>query len=172
MTFTDSPDWEEVAVTVAAAGDMPDAPDWQRTVVGPAGAPIGGGALTYVADDLPSSPTYGAGASPNLFYVSMVPGLWLVTVVVYLSTPTATATVEVFFDAGAQPAVSMYGSNLMVVTTTAAGAWVCGTTTAVVDATIAWKLDVGCQPLAVETAFSGFDGSFYSATGFTAVKIG
>ena len=43
MTFTDSPDWQEVAVTVTATGDMPDAPDWQRTVVGPGGTPSGGG---------------------------------------------------------------------------------------------------------------------------------
>ena len=43
MTFTDSPDWQEVAVSVPAAGAMPDAPDWQRTTVGPGGTPSGGG---------------------------------------------------------------------------------------------------------------------------------
>ena len=43
MTFTDSPDWQEVAVSVPSAGAMPDAPDWQRTTVGPGGTPSGGG---------------------------------------------------------------------------------------------------------------------------------
>lgn len=42
----DAPDWERIAVTVQAAGDVPDAPDWERIVVGSGGGPVtvvGGG---------------------------------------------------------------------------------------------------------------------------------
>lgn len=43
MTTTDAPDWQRVITTVTSAGAVPDAPDWQRIVVGPGGAPVGGG---------------------------------------------------------------------------------------------------------------------------------
>lgn len=43
MASLDAPDWERIAVTVQAMGDVPDAPDWQRIVVGPGATPVGGG---------------------------------------------------------------------------------------------------------------------------------
>lgn len=57
MTFTDSPDWQEVVTTVSAAGAMPDAPDWQRTVVGPGAVPIGGGAFPATVETATNTTT-------------------------------------------------------------------------------------------------------------------
>ena len=70
MTFTDSPDWQEVAVAVSG-GAMPDAPDWQRTMTGP-----GGGGVA------------GAGGSGFSFYPPSVLGWkwWTVDPGVYMTT--------------------------------------------------------------------------------------
>lgn len=56
MSFTDSPDYQETAVTVSATGDTPDAPDYQRVVVGPGAVPIGGGYKSLTGDGETTTP--------------------------------------------------------------------------------------------------------------------
>jgi hypothetical protein len=43
---SDAPDWQRIVKTVPATGTMSDAPDWERVVVGPGGAPVGGGSVS------------------------------------------------------------------------------------------------------------------------------
>ena len=172
MSFTDSPDWEEVAVTVPAAGDMPDAPDWQRTVVGPAGVPIGGGGLTYATGGLAADQTYGAGTAPLIFYVpGLAAGTWLCTVVLTVSSASLSNAPEFFFDLGS-PATVLGGSGSVLWTPTIASTEQQVVSVQMVVSTGTWYGGYGAANISANTTVYGgqdVDGNYFS--GYAYVKV-
>ena len=172
MTFTDSPDWQEVAVSVPSAGAMPDAPDWQRTVVGSGGVPIGGGGLTYATGGLAADQTYSSGQSPFIFNVpGLAAGTWLCTVVLTVLSASLSNEPQFFFVL-ASPATALGGSGTLLWTPTLVSTKQQVVAVEMITSTGTWDGGYGATNISANTTVSGGKDAYGNyLSGYAYVKV-